>query len=450
MKAQIRSPVILSILILSIFLSQQIISLSLDNQERKQNYAEISHIKYGLFSVNQWKKQLSDIITIEISELNLRDNEKQLRPLIQAQLNNLIDKVDKKIRTKNRKTFAGKMKQSLMDSFVDIKDIKAGIPEYTDSILKLMEKPKSKKNLQGLLLKKVEGYFDKTFETQDLTRVNEIVAKTGAIDVAGAQLLLEQQISDTGERISLLSFSFIALAIFLFAWVGFSKGPMTSSTYILLTAMLLLVLIAGVATPMIDLEAKISEMSFVLFDHPVQFFNQVLYFQTKSVLDVFWLMVTNPELKMKVVGFLIVVFSVIFPVLKLISGVGYYYNYRNARENKWIQFFVMKSGKWSMTDVMIIAIFMAYIGFNGILSSQLGKLHDADKEIVLLTTNGTSLQPGFYLFMGYAVLALFLSEFLSRKIVILDSKTTLKASTQRLEQKKALRDFEHEPASNLS
>ena len=68
-----------------------------------------------------------------------------------------------------------------------------------------------------------------------------------------------------------------------------------------------------------------------------------------------------------------------------------------------------------MTDVMIIAIFMAYIGFNGVISSQFGKLHSGKEEIVLLTTNGTSLQPGFYLFMTYTLLALFLSEFLTRK-----------------------------------
>ena len=68
-----------------------------------------------------------------------------------------------------------------------------------------------------------------------------------------------------------------------------------------------------------------------------------------------------------------------------------------------------------MADVLIIAIFMAYIGFNGVISSQFGKLEAGGEEIVLLTTNGTSLQPGFYLFLSYTVLALFLSEFLTRK-----------------------------------
>jgi hypothetical protein len=68
-----------------------------------------------------------------------------------------------------------------------------------------------------------------------------------------------------------------------------------------------------------------------------------------------------------------------------------------------------------MADVMVIAIFMAYIGFNGIITSQFGQLSSASQELVILTTNGTSLQPGYYLFLAYTLLALFLSDFLTRK-----------------------------------
>jgi hypothetical protein len=95
--------------------------------------------------------------------------------------------------------------------------------------------------------------------------------------------------------------------------------------------------------------------------------------------------------------------------------VGYYYNYHRARGNPVIKFFVLKSGKWSMADVMVVAIFMAYVGFSGIITNQLGELSSAAQEVAILTTNGTSLQPGYYLFLTYTLLALFLSGFLTRK-----------------------------------
>ena len=69
-----------------------------------------------------------------------------------------------------------------------------------------------------------------------------------------------------------------------------------------------------------------------------------------------------------------------------------------------------------MADVMVVAIFMSYIGFNGIIASQLSALSSAGKELAILTTNGTSLQPGYYLFLTYTLLALFLSGYLTRNI----------------------------------
>lgn len=402
-------------LLVSAALCQQIITLSMQNQDRKHDYSEINNIKYGLFSINQWKAQLSDIINDEISNLDVRDSEKKLKPLLEAQLNQLIDNVDQKIREKNKKTVKGTFKQAFINTFVDIKDIKSGIPQYADSIIKLMEKPKTKKNLKGMILDKVGEYFDKTFEEQDLTQINIIVQKMGATDIDDAKAKLNETIAQAQQHIFNLTWILLAVATALFVIAGIRRVALSSGQYLCLVGVLFVLLIAGIMTPMIDLEAKISEMSFMLFDHPVKFLNQILYFQTKSVLDVFWIMITHEDIQMKLVGILMVSFSVFFPVIKLLSSAVYFYNHWNLRQNKVIQFFVLKSGKWSMTDVMIIAIFMAYIGFNGIISSQFGKMHSAQDEVVLLTTNGTSLQPGFYLFLGYTVLALFLSEFLTRE-----------------------------------
>lgn len=402
------------VFLIAAVLGQQIISLSKANQLRKQDYADINNIKFGLFSINQWKEKLSLIINAEVSNLDLSENKAQIKPVIEAQLNQLIDGVNEKMKDKNKKSVKGKIKQAFINTFVDIKDIKEGIPKYADEIMKLMEKPKTKRKIKGMIQDKVDTYFENTFEEQDMSLIDAIIQRAGATDMESAKVNLNESIAKAQKHIFLLTWILLALGIGIFIFAGLSSH-LPSAQYIILVLILFVLLISGVTVPMIDLEAKISEMSFMLFDHDVKFLNQVLYFQTKSVLDVFWIMVTHADIQMKIVGIMMVVFSVVFPVTKLISSVAYYYNHWKARDNKIIQFFVLKSGKWSMTDVMIIAIFMAYIGFNGVISSQFGKLHSADEEIVLLTTNGTSLQPGFYLFLGYTILALFLSEFLTKK-----------------------------------
>lgn len=405
------------------FLCEQIISQSKANQVHKQDYAEINHIKYGLFSIEKWKEHLATIVADEITNLNLTNaNERALKKHVELQLNGLIDKVDKKIRDSNEGSAKGWVKQAFINTFVDLNDIKAGIPEYADAIIVEMTKVKTENKLKAVLQKRVTKYFDKTFESKDLTVLNQILLKMAEPDIEKARVKIDAVVATNQKLIYQETWLLIALATLLFAISGFSKHTLPATQYILLLLTLVVLLATGVTTPMIDMEAKISEMSFVLLDHPVSFTNQVLYFQSKSILDVFWIMVTHSDIEMKIVGIMMVAFSIVFPILKMLSTLLFYYNYRRARDNWWVQFFVLKSGKWSMTDVLIVAIFMAYIGFNGIITSQFGNLNSADQEMVILTTNGTSLQPGFYVFLTYTILALFLSEFLARKPKELEQK----------------------------
>jgi len=413
----------LMIIIASVILGQQIISNSISNQKNKIDYAELNHVKYGLFSVEEWKRQITVILSDEINELYLsRTNERKLRQHIEVLLNTLIDKVYNKIREENAGSVEGWVKQSFVNIFISLEDIKKGIPEYADAIIHEITKSKTRGQIKTMLNKKLEQYFNQTFATQDTTRMNRILLRTDSKDIESARIKLNMAISVKHDLIYKEAILSIILSVILFAMSGFSKQPLAPSRYILLVLSLIILLIAGVTTPMIDMEAKISQMSFVLMGHPIQFENQVLYFQSKSILDVFWIMITHKDFQMKFVGVLLITFSIIFPLLKILSSLGYYYNYHNAREKPVIKFFVLKSGKWSMADVMVVAIFMAYIGFNGIITSQFSQLSSAGQELAILTTNGTSLQPGYYLFLTYTLLALFLSGFLTRKPQVYDLK----------------------------
>jgi hypothetical protein len=397
-------------------LCHQIVRNSISNQKNKNDYAELNHVQYGLFSVEEWKRQLAVILTEEINTLYLsKTTERELRKHIEVLLNALIDKVYNKIREGNLGSAEGWAKQTFINIFISLKDIKKGIPEYADAIIHEMTKSETRGQIKTILNEQLKQYFNQTFDTQDTSQVSRILLRTDSEDIESARIKLNKAISVKHDLISKEAILLIILSVILCSLSGFSRQPLALSRYILLVLSLIMLLIAGVTTPMIDLEAKISQMSFVLMGHPIQFENQVLYFQSKSILDVFWIMITHKDIQMKFVGVLLITFSIFFPLLKIVSSLGYYYNYHRARENPVIKFFVLKSGKWSMADVMVVAIFMAYIGFNGIITSQLDQLSSASQELVILTTNGTSLQPGYYLFLTYTLLALFLSGFLTRK-----------------------------------
>lgn len=178
------------------FLCHQIINLSLSNQVDQRDYASINDIKYGLFSINQWKAKLSKIINEEISKFDVSGKDKkELKSLVEKQLEKLIDNVNDKIAAANQESFKGQVKQAFINTFVDLKDIKEGIPQYADDVIKLLERPTTKTQVKGMLLERVEGYFDKTFENQDMSQINSILVKQGNHDLPTTKKLLENKIN---------------------------------------------------------------------------------------------------------------------------------------------------------------------------------------------------------------------------------------------------------------
>jgi hypothetical protein len=112
------------------------------------------------------------------------------------------------------------------------------------------------------------------------------------------------------------------------------------------------------------------------------------------------------------VGALILCFSIFFPITKLLSTGVYLLGQRSWHQNKLIKYFAFQSGKWSMADVMVVAIFMAYIGFNGILNDTMSDLNYHSDSWTSIATNNTSLQPGYLIFVGFVLFGLALSQIL--------------------------------------
>jgi len=79
-----------------------------------------------------------------------------------------------------------------------------------------------------------------------------------------------------------------------------------------------------------------------------------------------------------------------------------------------VRFFALKSGKWSMADVLVVALFMTHIGFDGVISTQLNQLKQAAAGMNVLTTNNTRLEAGFFLFLGFCIAGMLLGMALER------------------------------------
>ncbi len=393
------------------FLAVQLIQNSRDNQRYKQDYAELHHFKHGLFNVDAWKEQIGAIIAAEVDQLALtQQDEAVLRAQLARQLVVLIDKMHERLKARN-----GKVKQAFIEAFVDIEELKRGAPEYAAAILAELKKPRTEARMKDMLKARIDEYLARVYDKKPRVVRDFIITHYGEADEAAAKDKLGRLISRQEYVIAEQALILVTLAILLFAFEVFQRRPLPTPQFVFLGLALLALLAVGVSTPMIDMEAKITQLSFMLFDHPIEFEDQVLFFQSKSIIDVFWLMITHKEIMMKLVAVLLVTFSVIFPLTKLLCSLAYFTDVRRARSNPLVAWFVLKSGKWSMADVYVVATFMAYIGFNGVVNSQLENIRQAGAGLEVLTTNGTTLRPGFYVFVAYTLLAMCLSGYLGKR-----------------------------------
>ena len=176
----------------------------------------------------------------------------------------------------------------------------------------------------------------------------------------------------------------------------------------------LVVLFVGLCSPMIEIDARIKELNFSIIGKHVVFDDQVIFFKSKSILDVVHILISTGKYDSIFVGVLILIFSILFPITKLICAKIYLLGNEKWRRNGFVKFFAFKSGKWSMADVTVVAIFIAYIGFKGILNTQLAGLNIKAAYVEVIATNDTALQPGFILFTAFVLFGFALSSLLKR------------------------------------
>ncbi|MFY0685360.1 MAG: paraquat-inducible protein A [Balneola sp.] len=383
----------------------------LESQKRilQTELIELSKVKYGIFSVDEWEAELSEIIVKRLNEFELEDQkEDELRETISEFLNSAVDELEESFHERN----SGSLKGFLKGSVANITDVfgvmKDDIPLLTDSIIAFINDPKNKELAKDFLLQKMEDYSDKTFSDIDYTIYNKVLAKHDAPDKETARLILHSKIGlleYQQKPYSILLFSIVLILILgLFFTKEFKKAD-----FLLLTIICSCLLLVGLLLPMINIDARISKMEFQLMGETITFTDQVLYFKSKSILEVVSVMIQSVKPDVIAVGVLVLSFSVLFPVSKLTSSLFYIYS-EKLQKNPVIKFMVFKTAKWSMADVMVVAIFMAYIGFSGIISEQLKDLENITTYFDMMTTNASSLQIGFFVFTSFALLSLLISH----------------------------------------
>lgn len=409
----LKKTIFLFLLLLIGFCSWTLFQIEQERRDLKTDQIEINHIKYGLFNADEWKVILADIVTKKINEFEVTpDNRKEVLKKTEALLYKLIDEVERVYREKNQRSFGGLIKQLFADVFVDMDKIRSGVPEYAEALVDELNKPETKANIRQMVIDKINQYADQTVGTMDYSARDAIFSKY-EIDSKEVFSLKYQKINE-GLQAQKRLYTLLLLSVsilFCVMSIKIQKGDRLEVACFAIGALALL--ICGVTLPMIDIEATIDRFSFMLVGEEVMFADQVLFFQSKSIFEVVQLLVINGDPGLITVAFLIFGFSVLLPLTKLITTMTSLIRMK-APNNQFFSWILFRSAKWSMADVMVVALFMSYLGFSGVISGQLSQIERNTGNLEIFTTDNSSLQLGFFLFTAYVLFGLLLSSLLKR------------------------------------
>ncbi len=418
-RPQFHTASLIAVLLLLAALTVQLIMTLFEHKSDRADLAELNNVKYGLLNADVWVDQLTAIMEKKIGEFEMTpDNRAAIKLSLERMLDTLLTEGDRYMRRENQrgrwwKRTTGKLKQSVQDIFIDMDTVREAVPEYADAILDEMEKPEARAELNEFLRDLLRDVGTATFAKVDFSKIEDIRTRYHCEARMTCQRTIAQELEAGHAAAIRQALILLTLTAILFLLVWNRRESIDPRRLDVLAFACALLMACGVLTPMIEVEARISELRFYLLGEPMIFTDQVLYFQSKSVLDVVQVLVATGAVDMILVGLLIMTFSVVFPLGKLAASLIYLRDWHGLRCAPLVQFFALKSGKWSMADVMVVAIFMAFIGFNGLIGSQLSNFADAGGDTVdVLTTNGTALQIGFFMFLAFCLASLVTSSWI--------------------------------------
>jgi len=269
--------------------------------------------------------------------------------------------------------------------------------EYEENRLEIAEKMSAEERLTNI------------WEWPDITGV--------ASDNVDAYLTLKNEgddIYDKGVNYGIILLLIVALfvAINFFVYRKHEEKVRIMGFVMLLSAASFLYL--GLKTPFLEIEAfkddvevkipiseKLSPITdfFGMDNELAMDVEGRVYFmyQNKSVLQLIKMLYTGGNIP---VALIILLFSIIFPVVKLTTSVVLLLSPGSSYADSAVRV-INKLGKWSMADVMVASIFLAYFSFS---------------NMNVGVDTGASTLVGLYFFTAFVVLSIFSGSYIKKYI----------------------------------
>jgi hypothetical protein len=383
--------------------------------------AEITHARYGILSADQWRGIIGPILNAQVDKLDLKGQSKSLRPMVERSLYDLLDHIKTQMTSTNAKgTGMPGMGNPMIVNMI-IGSLRPHVPEYTDVVMAELAKQETQKGFKDSVRGVLADAVKNTFGVTDMNTYNGILKRYGCAQTstgsAACEEILGKKIAEADRQTTRYFLTVLASAALGFILLMAGKRTLSRAAVAVLMLFCIAMLAGGVLSPMLEVEVRVTKLDATLLGTPIEFRDQSLYYRSKTVLEVCQTLIEMGRPEMTLVAVLVILFSVVFPVLKMLALGACLFRPALLRTNRLVRLLAFELSKWSMADVMALAIFMSFVAFNGVIGSAWDGVRGMPYiQEVLIPTNASKILPGYYLFVGFCLSSIFLSKKLEHGI----------------------------------
>lgn len=373
----------------------------------KLEYVELNHIKYGFFSTFEWKKALSKIVKNKVKTGKLSQEAKDnLRMLIINELHRMLQKVNALIEREANGFENFFLSLTGLTNIINER-VRNKIPEFADAIVtNFIDNQENRDRLNDM----VQGKLKEVFQDENRENIDFILRKYNSSNLENCRDFLAQRLSELDNLIWKQTIYIIISSLIIVITYFVNKSNINIYYHIILIASIIWLLLNGLYNPVMTIEIKLSKISIDILGENINFNNQIIFFQSKSIVQVFTSLINSSNFTNIFVGLLVLLFSILFPLLKILLSI-LSLNSNKFSQNKYFNYIIFKSAKWSMADVMLVSIFMAYIGLSNLISSQISYLN---RYLNVINSDSTVLEVGFLFFTFFCVTNIILSTIIEQ------------------------------------
>ncbi len=407
------------LLVMEVWCGYRVHRLSEEKRVHKMAYAFVNNVSFGLLSVDIWRDQVVETARQELGSFRLtREQEQDLRKEIDGQLHNLVNQAFADI-NKPKKSLGDKLKKAAIKTLVDQKEVDNEIPGFSKKIMDVLTKPSSYKRVTNIADTAIAQITRKIYDSS-------VAATSGIMDSiyhtygTNDKISFEQKNKLATDNLKKETNQYMygmigCAALMLLLWILLRhKKNLRAALYVFSALGALVLLIIGISTSIIEIDATLAKMDIQFLKGSLSFRSQSLFFQSQSIFDVIKLLISSGELASIIVGLMIAIFCILFPVIILAVTTMVVISPGKSAHNSYVDYFAFHANKWNMADVMMVAILMTFIGFNGIVDSTLSTLNLNEGSVTSVTSNNTAIEPGYIVYIAFVVVSNVLVAVLKR------------------------------------